>query len=1207
MQAASLQAISTPDRFGYWWNDSESFYWYDAALYGVNTQIVGDDVIAGPFDIGFNFPFYRNNYANAYISSNGFLTFIAAASTPSNSTIPNMGLPNAVIAPFWDDLVVNNPGNVFYLRGGTAPNRYFVVEWLNVSRFADSGTTLTFELILYESGQIVFQYYALTGTLNSSTIGIEDPTGTDGLLYRYNTIGVFQGIRFYRPQYALGWGLVDRFITPGVVDAVSFNLYNSGVSGADVFDLDLSSSWPGALLRADGITPLTDSDADGIIDTGSVGQGSTVTVTLIITPPVSAVVGNANHAILNIRSSRQSYERQFTVQQAVPAPFAQIYVDNTDGILRAQLSRPAGQTTGDIATREERGYGISITTLDDGRFLAAWSQGRCLDVQFCNVWVAEIKYAFLDRYGRPTSEIKTLINHDDATIDTYDEYASLAAAPSGVIGIIWRRHLYDPSQGTNQNLWFVPLNQNGEVTRSPINLTNNTAWNSGGAGVPSFYDIGIAATANNRFVMAWVREHFDGAYTIADVYFSIRNTTGDAVLNITKLTGSVGGSTIYIEPALATLDGNRVAITVQRRQESADAIFLYVIGSDGAAAVSTASELDPMAVNAIVDWNNWDVVQLSNKNILAIWEAYGCYPDEWKARLRYVVLDPNFNLVAGPICLPRATTATGGENFASVTADANGNGILTWEDLDDGANLYYALLGGNGEVVTPPMILQSSQTYTSTIWTSRRGAGNAPVLYSAGAPAAILVTSSQTSLVADGVSQTEVAAIVRDRLGAPVIDTIVQFSTSQGVIGQQALTDSIGRAVVELTSDQTLGVAAIQATVANISANTSVAFVAGPPAQLAVVVSPSTLVADGVSQADVTATLHDAYGHPLSGVTINFNTTTGAIGSSAITNADGQAIVRYTAGTNLAAAVITASASGLNANTTVQCVAGPPASIQVTTSDLTLVADGVSQTQVTVLVRDRLAHPVAGVEVTFSANLGSITRKATTDAQGFASAIFTVGDQAGVATIEATYETLTNQVALTLLPDHYNLFLPALTKMRPPAPQLVNGDLESGPGVGWQELVNGVSGQLIYAYSSRPIVIPQPLSGNYVVWLGGTANQMNMTNDLQQTITLPSDYTMKLRYHYYIASNERKCTNDNVVVWLAGIQIAKFELCKGAETSSWQTNVINLDSFKGVSGVVSFTSQLNGSLVSNFFIDNIQLCSDDPVAPSGTLSCMGFN
>ena len=1102
--------------------------------------------------------------------------------------------------------MVNNPGNVYYLRGGTAPNRYFVVEWQNVSRYADSSASLTFELILYENGEVKFQYYAWNGTLNSATIGIEDPTGTDGLLYRYNTSGSFPSTRFYRPQYVLNQRLIDRFVTPGLPDILSFSLFNSGVSGNDVVDIELSLSWPGALFSANGAAPLTDSDADGIVDTGSVGQGSTVTVTLIVTPPTSIGIGDTSSTVLNIRSSRRSYERQYTIQQAVPAPFAQLYVDNTDGILRAQLNRPAGQTTSNVATRDERGYGIGITALSDSRFIAAWSQGRCLDAA-CNIWVAEIKYTFLDRFGQRISAINTLVNHDSAMINTYDEYVSVAAAPNGVIGMIWRRDLYDPSQGRNQNIWFVPLNQAGNVTRAPINLTNNTVWNSGGAGVPSFYDSRIAVTDDNRFVMAWVREHFDGAYTIADIYFTIRNATGDAVLGITQLTNSISGSTLYIEPALATLDGNRVAITLQRRQEGADAILLYVIGSGGAAAMSVASDLGQMAIDAIVDWNNWDVVQLSNQNILAIWEAYGCYPDEWKARLRYVVLDPNFNFIAGPLCLPRAATATAGENFASATADVNGNGILTWHDLDGGANLYYALLNGNGELVTSPMILQSSQSYTSTIWTSARGDGNAPVFYPAGMPAAIQLASLHTTLVADGVSQTEIVAVVRDRLGAPVIDTPVQFSASRGVIGQQALTDSSGRAVAQLTTDQTLGVATIQAAAAGVNASTNVTFIAGPPAELTVGVAPSTLVADGISQADVTATLRDAYGHPLPNATINFNTTAGAIGSSAITNANGQATVKYTVGTSLTTATITASASGLNANADVQCVAGAPATIQVTTSDTTLIANGVQQTLVTALVRDPFAHPVAGIEVTFSANLGSITNQATTDAEGKASATFTVGSQPGTVTIGASYGTLINQIALTLLPDRYDLFLPVLTKARLPAPQLVNGDLESGPGVGWQELVNGVSGLLIYAYSSRPTLIPMPLSGNYVVWLGGTANQMNMTNALQQSVTLPSDYTMKLRYSYFIASNENSCTNDSAIVQLAGVQITKFELCKGTTTKSWQTNVVSLDSFKGIAGVISFTSQLNGSLVSNFFIDNIQLCSDDPAAPGGTLSCAGLH
>lgn len=1200
LQATSVQAISDPDRFGYWWNNSEPFNWYNAAVYGVNTQIIGDDVTSGPFDLGFGFPYYRDTYYAAYISSNGFVAFAPTGPYPSNGTIPSTSSPNGIIAPFWDDLIVNNPGAVYYLRGGSAPNRYFVIEWSNVGRYSDSTTVLTFALVLHENGQIVFQYQSMNGVLSSSTIGIEDPLGRDGLIsYLNSDMWGYYGIRFYRPQFVLDKNLEGMLVSPGVPSNLSFSIFNSGASPTDIYDFDLSSTWPGVLIRTEDTTLLTDSDTDGLVDTGEVAQGSTITVTMIITPPTNAVVGSANSAILNIRSSRSSYERQLAVQQAVPAPFAQIYVDNTDGVLRLQVNRPAGQSTGDIASREERGYGITVTALPDGRLLAAWTQARCLDAN-CNLWVGEIKYRFLDRYGQPTSEIKTLVSHSSATLETYDEFASLAAAPNGVIGVIWRRHLYNTTQGANQNLWFVPLNASGDRTRASINLTNNTAWSNDG-GAPFFYDPRIAATGDNRFVLAWVREHFDGA-TIADIYFAARNTAGDAVSSIVKLTNSIGGSTTYIQPALAAIEGNRAIITYQRRQNSNDAIMYTVVSSSGGAAALAVPDL---ASNALmIDWNNRDVVQLSNLNILAVWEAFGCYPDEWTARLRYAVLDPNFNLIAGPSCLPRAATAKRGENFVSATADVYGNGILTWEDLDGGEHLYYALLGGSGEIVTSPMILQASQATTSTIWTSERGHGNAPILYPAGAPTSVQLTTLHTSVVADGASQTSVAAIVRDRLGAPVVDTVVQFSTSRGTITQQATTNTDGRAVVQLTSDQTLGAATIQATSAGVNASTSVAFVTGPPTELTATASQSTMVADGVSQADVTATLRDAYGHPLAGVTVNFHATSGAVGSSATTNANGQATVKYTVGASLTTATITAAASGLSATATIQCVAGPPASIEVTTTENTLVADGTRQIQVTALVRDLLVHPVAGVEVNFSATLGAITGKATTNAQGLAIAIFSVGTQPGIVTIGATSGALTDQLTLTLIPDRYNLFLPMLTKARPPAPQLANGNLESGPGVGWQELVNGGSGQLIYARSSRPTLIPAPLSGDYVAWLGGIANQ---TNTLQQAATLPSEYTMKLRYNYYIASEENSCSNDHVVVQFAGVQVTRFELCRGTTTNNWQTTVVSLDGFKSTSGRVSFTSQLNGSLNSNFFIDNIQLCSDDPAAPGGTLSCAAFN
>jgi len=125
------------------------------------------------------------------------------------------------IVPFWDDIVTYNPtGTIYYQTLGTAPNRMFVVEWYDNQHFSSSDNGVTFEAILYEgSNNIKFQYkdvdfgnvyYAVPGDNppynngGSATVGIEGPTGDDGLQYSFNepVIDPALAILFKYPQYA---------------------------------------------------------------------------------------------------------------------------------------------------------------------------------------------------------------------------------------------------------------------------------------------------------------------------------------------------------------------------------------------------------------------------------------------------------------------------------------------------------------------------------------------------------------------------------------------------------------------------------------------------------------------------------------------------------------------------------------------------------------------------------------------------------------------------------------------------------------------------------------------------------------------------------------------------------------------------------------------------------------------------------------------
>ena len=192
----SIDGSGGPDAFGYSWIDSDEpngpqYLWEDITTTG--TQVTNwiassiydpeDEGYAGPFPLGFNFKYYGNTKTQVYIGSNGVLLFGPInQSYYVNESIPNTAVPNEFIAPFWDDLDGSTQGTVHYKQDG---NR-FIVQFTNWPVFFSPGTSLTFQVVLYSSGQILVYYNNMNASLTGATVGIENGDGTIGLQVAYN-------------------------------------------------------------------------------------------------------------------------------------------------------------------------------------------------------------------------------------------------------------------------------------------------------------------------------------------------------------------------------------------------------------------------------------------------------------------------------------------------------------------------------------------------------------------------------------------------------------------------------------------------------------------------------------------------------------------------------------------------------------------------------------------------------------------------------------------------------------------------------------------------------------------------------------------------------------------------------------------------------------------------------------------------------------
>ena len=179
-----------PDSFGYTWIDSDEpngpeFEWFEIADIGQNSGLNGDDnsvVLSLPF----TFNFYGIPKTNVRVSCNGYLTFGGDGGVYTNQSIPNSTAPNDLIAPFWDDLYQENGTNYYYYDES---NRRFIIQYTNWGFFSGGGS-VTFQIQLYQNGQIYFLYRAMSGTLTSATVGIENASGNVGLQMAFNTVYV---------------------------------------------------------------------------------------------------------------------------------------------------------------------------------------------------------------------------------------------------------------------------------------------------------------------------------------------------------------------------------------------------------------------------------------------------------------------------------------------------------------------------------------------------------------------------------------------------------------------------------------------------------------------------------------------------------------------------------------------------------------------------------------------------------------------------------------------------------------------------------------------------------------------------------------------------------------------------------------------------------------------------------------------------------
>jgi hypothetical protein len=145
---------------------------------------------------------------------------------------------------------------------GSAPKRKFVIEWRNVTfslnGIPDGVNRIDFEIVLYETGQILLQYRNIDNSLergSSATIGVENATGDAAAQFSCNTAALGTG------EFAILFGNVVKDVPVDIMPRHCPNPLNLVIKGVlpvailGTADFDVKTIDP-TTVNLKGVAPL---------------------------------------------------------------------------------------------------------------------------------------------------------------------------------------------------------------------------------------------------------------------------------------------------------------------------------------------------------------------------------------------------------------------------------------------------------------------------------------------------------------------------------------------------------------------------------------------------------------------------------------------------------------------------------------------------------------------------------------------------------------------------------------------------------------------------------------------------------------------------------------------------------------------------------------------------------------------------------------
>jgi len=241
------------DAEGYSWKNSSDdnfeYSWIDISSESTPINFSDNDYASNQIvELDFSFPFFNLFYSSLIVNPNGWVGFGDDNAEWDNTALPNPNAPKPAIMGFWDDLNPINDGStgegyVYYHS-----NDERVVVWFdNVQHWPTNfeGSVYDFQMVLYSTGEIIFNYRNMEGYTNSATIGIQDSSGEDGLLinYNYSLVEDQYSILIHKMPSWLEVSPLEGTVAPDDISEIFLDIYSQGlVAGEYSYDLQITTN-----------------------------------------------------------------------------------------------------------------------------------------------------------------------------------------------------------------------------------------------------------------------------------------------------------------------------------------------------------------------------------------------------------------------------------------------------------------------------------------------------------------------------------------------------------------------------------------------------------------------------------------------------------------------------------------------------------------------------------------------------------------------------------------------------------------------------------------------------------------------------------------------------------------------------------------------------------------------------------------------------